>query len=140
MSRTKHEIADFYDVVAGQYAETQEDWDNWIDSNTAFFRAYLAAGRFDPPPQVIDIAAGTGSQVIALHRLGIRPAAADISARSLALIPEGMCSQSVVAGWGEISAAVLRPAPAFDLAVAMDNALAHALTSEALSACVADVR
>lgn len=116
---------EFYDVVAGSYHHTQASWQDWVEDNAAFFQTYLPQIDADASVQIIDVAAGVGAQVIALDQIGHKVWASDISRQSLDLIPEATVQGTFVSSWDALPQKVVQPSGGFDLAIAMDNALAH---------------
>jgi len=131
----------FYDNLASRYDRLFLDWPSATREQAALLDGLFRAQGFDRSARVLDCACGIGTQAIGLAALSYPVTASDISAGALAEARR-RAEQSGVelrlerADFRELSRVFSRP---FDIAIAMDNALPHMLTPQALRAAVESI-
>ena len=134
----------FYDSLAPHYDLIYPDWHGSMarqgEALDRLIRAHLPS--ISTPLRVLDVAAGIGTQALALAALGYRVTARDLSrvavtrlgreadARGLA-VDRGVCDMR------EVAAAVDGP---FDVVICCDNALPHLLTDRDITQALAQFR
>ena len=128
----------FYDRLAPQYDQFYQDWDETVRSEARFLQGIFAEFGFDHSARILDCACGIGTQAIGLAALGYDVTGSDLSAGEIAEAKRRAAERGVrirleQADFRALSSAFSEP---FDLVIAMDNALPHMLTSEALNAAV----
>ena len=131
----------FYDSMAAQYDKLFLDWQATTKEQAAILEALFDANGFDHTARILDCACGIGTQAIGLAALGYDVTASDISDGELAEAKKraeqnGVQVRFAHADFCALSSSFSRQ---FDVVIAMDNALPHMLTHEALEAAVASI-
>ena len=134
-------IQSFYDNMAAQYDKLFLDWQAATREQAAILNRIFHEYGFDNTASVLDCACGIGTQAIGLAALGYRVTASDISDGELAEAREraeqnGVQIRAVHADFRALSETFSEP---FDIVIAMDNALPHMLTGEALERAVGSI-
>ena len=127
----------FYDTFSSDY-DRFVSWPGRLALEIPFLTDQL---RAIGAKSVLDAACGTGMRTLALSQAGFDAAGADLSAGMIARAMEnaqavGLQIPFKTAGFGELSA-VFGP-ESFDALFCLGNSLPHLLTSELLSAALAD--
>ena len=131
----------FYDSMADQYDKLFQDWQATTREQAALLNALFEACGFDRAARVLDCACGIGTQAIGLAALGYGVTASDISEAELAQAraraeANGVDIRFERADFRALSERFSEP---FDIVIAMDNALPHMLSHEALEAAVSSI-
>ena len=128
----------FYDNMASQYDKLYEDWHSATREQAEILDRLFRESGFDRTARVLDCACGIGTQAISLAALGYSVTASDISEGELAEARVRAESNGVFIRFEHADFCALSeafPEP-FDVVIAMDNALPHMLTAEALGTAV----
>ena len=131
----------FYDNLAAHYDKLFLDWHATTQEQAALLDRIFRANGFDASARVLDCACGIGTQAIGLAAMGYDVVGSDISLGELAEARRRAADRQVVlpfvcADFCALSETFSRP---FDIIIAMDNALPHMLTADALQAAVKSI-
>ena len=131
----------FYDHMASQYDKLFSDWQAATQEQAQILDRLISGGGFDRRAHILDCACGIGTQAIGLAALGYRVTASDISDGELAEAKKRAAQNGVDicfehADFCALSSTFSEP---FDIVIAMDNALPHMLTGEALASAVRSI-
>ena len=131
----------FYDALAAQYDKLFEDWQATTRQQAQLLDKLFAAHGFDRTARLLDCACGIGTQAIGLAVLGYRVTASDISDGELAEAKRRAAENRVQLRLEHADFCALAKtfSEQFRIIIAMDNALTHMLTAEALSAAVGSI-
>ena len=131
----------FYDHLASQYDKLFLDWQAAVREQTVILDRLFRENGFDPSNRVLDCACGIGTQAIGLAALGYQVTASDISEGELTEAKKRAAENHVeipfvIADFCALSETFDEP---FDIVIAMDNALPHMLSGEALESAVKSI-
>ena len=131
----------FYDNMASKYDKLFLDWQATTGEQAKILNKLFSENGFDSSATVLDCACGIGTQAIGLATLGYNVTASDISDGELAEAAErakknGVSIRLEHADFCNLSDTFSEK---FDIVIAMDNALPHMLTSEALESAVRSI-
>lgn len=131
-------VQTFYDSMASQYDKLFADWQATTREQALILDSLFAACGFDRSARVLDCACGIGTQAVGLAALGYAVTASDISEAELLQAraraeQKGLSVRFERADFRALSEAY---SEAFDIVIAMDNALPHMLSREDLAAAV----
>lgn len=131
----------FYDSMATQYDKLFLDWQATTHEQAVILNRIFFDNGFDTSAQVLDCACGIGTQAIGLAALGYNVTASDISDGELAEAAERAERKGVNIRFRHADFCALSDvfSEKFDIVIAMDNALPHMLTSEALESAVKSI-
>lgn len=131
----------FYDNMAAQYDKLFLDWQTTTHEQAAILDKLISDNGFDKSAKILDCACGIGTQAIGLAALGYTVTASDISDAELAEAKERAEKNGVNILFKRADFRALSDAfsEKFDIVIAMDNALPHMLTSEALELAVRSI-
>ena len=131
----------FYDKMAAQYDKLFLDWQFITREQAEILDKLFAENGFDRTAEVLDCACGIGTQAIGLAALGYIVTASDISDGELAEAAERAEKNVVKIRFEHADFCALSDtfSEQFDIVIAMDNALPHMLTSEALEAAIKSI-
>ncbi len=134
-------IQSFYDNLASQYDKLFSDWDADVKEQAVILDRLFAQNGFDRSAKVLDCACGIGTQAIGLAGLGYEVTGSDISLAELEQAKERAAKKKVAltlaaADFCALSDTFDKP---FDIVIAMDNALPHMLTADALAAAIKSI-
>ena len=131
----------FYNHLAAQYDKLYLDWKAATHEQALILTKLFADSGFDRTAQILDCACGIGTQAIGLAALGYTVTASDISEGELAEAVERARENGVNICFKHADFCALSDAfsEKFDIVIAMDNALPHMLTSEALESAVRSI-
>lgn len=123
-----------YDSIATQYDNLFLDWQATTREHAGILDGIFADNGFDRTAQILDCACGIGTQAIGLAALGYSVTASDISDGELAEAAARAEKNGVMIRFDHADFCALSDtfSEQFDIVIAMDNALPHMLTSEAL--------
>ena len=131
----------FYDDLASQYEKLFLDWQATTQEQALILDRIFANNGFDKTANILDCACGIGTQAIGLAALGYQVTGSDISDGELAEAKVRAEKNHVKirfahADFCALSETFLEP---FDIVIAMDNALPHMLSADALEAAVRSI-
>ncbi|MBQ3371551.1 MAG: class I SAM-dependent methyltransferase [Oscillospiraceae bacterium] len=131
----------FYDNMANQYDKLFLDWQSTTREQAVILDRIFTEYGFDRTAQVLDCACGIGTQAIGLASLGYRITASDISDGELAEAKERAEKNAVQIHFEHADFCALSDtfSKQFDIVIAMDNALPHMLSGEALKKAVTSI-
>lgn len=131
-------IQTFYDGMASQYDKLFQDWRAATREQAAILNNLFNEFGFDQTARILDCACGIGTQAIGLAALGYDVTGSDISEAELAEARARAKENGVQIRLERADFRFLSDvfAERFDVVIAMDNALPHMLTSDALAAAV----
>ena len=134
-------VQTFYDNMAAQYDKLFLDWQETTREQAEILDKLFAENGFDHSAKILDCACGIGTQAIGLATLGYNVTASDISDGELAQAAERAGENGVNIRFEHADFCKLSDtfSEEFDIVIAMDNALPHMLTSEALEAAVRSI-
>lgn len=131
----------FYDNMAPQYEKLFLDWQATTHEQAVILNKLFVENGLDKTSRILDCACGIGTQAIGLAALGYAVTASDISDRELDEAIERARKNGVKIHFKHADFCALSDAfsEKFDIVIAMDNALPHMLTSEALKSAVRSI-
>ena len=131
----------FYDNMATQYNKLFLDWTATTHEQAVILNKLFAGYGFDRSARLLDCACGIGTQAIGLAALGYNVTASDISDGELAEAAERAEKNGVKIRFEHADFCSLSDTfqEQFDIVIAMDNALPHMLTHEALEKAVRSI-
>ena len=131
----------FYDNMANQYDKLFLDWQATTHEQAVILNKLFADSGFDRTVQILDCACGIGTQAIGLASLGYHVTASDISDGELAEAVKRAEQNGVKIRFEHANFCALSDvfSEQFDIVIAMDNALPHMLTSEALESAIKSI-
>ena len=131
----------FYDNMASQYDKLFFDWKATTQEQAVILNNIFHSYGFDKTASVLDCACGIGTQAIGLASIGYHDTASDISEGELAEARERATQNGAEIRFAHADFCALSEtfSDQFDIVIAMDNALPHMLTSEALGKAVKSI-
>ena len=131
----------FYDDLAARYDKQFLDWRAATHEQAVILDRLFADSGFDKTARILDCACGIGTQAIGLAALGYPVTASDISDGELAEAAARAGENGVQIRFAHADFRALSDvfSEQFDIVIAMDNALPHMRTSEALRTAVGSV-
>ena len=131
----------FYDNMASRYDKLFFDWQATTREQALILERIFRDQGFDRTARVLDCACGIGTQAIGLAALGYPVTASDISEGELAEARERARKNDVEIRFARADFCALSEsfAETFDILIAMDNALPHMLTAEALARALGSI-
>lgn len=131
----------FYDGLASHYDKLFLDWNATTKEQAALLHGLFGDFGFDASASVLDCACGIGTQAIGLAALGYAVTASDLSNGALEEAKARANAAGVEIPFQKADFCALDAvfAEGFDIVIAMDNALPHMLTHEALAAAVRSI-
>ena len=131
----------FYDNMASQYDKLFLDWHSDVQQQAAILDRIFRANGFDNTARVLDCACGIGTQAIGLAALSYNVTASDISDNELAEARRRAEEKGAAIRFEHADFCALSDTftEQFDIVIAMDNALPHMLTHEALESAVRSI-
>ena len=131
----------FYDNMADQYEKLFSDWQAATQKQAAILNRIFAESGFDRTARVLDCACGIGTQAIGLAALGFEVTASDVSDGELAEASARAEKNGLKIRFEHADFRALSDtfSERFDVVIAMDNALPHMLTGEALEKAVTSI-
>ena len=136
-----HITQTFYDNLATHYDKLFLDWQAATQEQAVILDRLFQHYGFDKSARILDCACGISTQAIGLAAMGYDITASDISQGALAEARERAAKNNVQipfvnADFCALSETFARP---FDVILAMDNALPHMLTSDALDSAIRSI-
>ena len=134
-------VQTFYDNMANQYDKLFSDWQAATCEQAVILNKLFNDFGFDKTASVLDCACGIGTQAIGLAALGYRVTASDISDGELAEAARRAETNGVEIQFEHADFRSLSDtfSERFDIVIAMDNALPHMLTGDALRSAVESI-
>ena len=134
-------IQSFYNNMASQYDKLFLDWHAATEEQAMILNRIFNSSGFNTDARVLDCACGIGTQAIGLAALGYQVTASDISDGELIEAKARADRQGVTLRFEHADFRALSDvfSEQFDIVIAMDNALPHMLTSEALESAVRSI-
>ncbi|MBR4548412.1 MAG: methyltransferase domain-containing protein [Oscillospiraceae bacterium] len=131
----------FYNNLASQYDKLFQDWQATTHEQAVILNNLFAESGFDKTARILDCACGIGTQAIGLATLGYTMTASDISDEELVKASERAEKNGVTIRFEHADFCALSDtfSEQFDIVIAMDNALPHMLSSEALESAVKSI-
>ena len=131
----------FYDNMATQYDKLFLDWHSTTREQAIILDNIFRAHGFDKTAGILDCACGIGTQAIGLAALGYHVTASDISDGELAEAKERAKKDGVEIRFEHADFCTLSEtfSDQFDIVIAMDNALPHMLSGDALETAVRSI-
>ena len=131
----------FYDNLASQYDKLFLDWNATTQEQAIILDRLFSNNGYSKSAHILDCACGIGTQAIGLAALGYHITASDISEGALTQARERAARNHlkipfVNADFCALSEAFDEP---FDIVIAMDNALPHMLTGNALESAIKSI-
>lgn len=134
-------VQTFYDDMASQYDKLFLDWHASVQEQAVILDKIFSESGFDRTARILDCACGIGTQAVGLAELGYSVTASDISDGELAEAARRAEKYGVKIRFGHADFCALSDvfSEQFDIVIAMDNALPHMLTGEALESAVRSI-
>ena len=131
----------FYDNLAAQYDKLFLDWQATTKEQAVILDKIFKDNGFDNTARILDCACGIGTQAIGIAAMGYDVAASDISDGELAEAKERAARNGVNICFEHADFCALSEtfSERFDIVIAMDNALPHMLSKEALEAAIRSI-
>ena len=131
----------FYDNMASQYDKLFLDWHSTTREQAIILDNIFRAHGFDKTAGILDCACGIGTQAIGLAALGYHVTASDISDGELVEAKERARKNGVEIRFEHADFCTLSEtfSDQFDIVIAMDNALPHMLSGDALETAVRSI-
>ena len=131
----------FYDNLASQYDKLFLDWQSTTGEQAVILNKIFKENGFDNTARILDCACGIGTQAIGLAALGYDVTGSDISEGELAEAKQRAARNGVNIRFEYADFCALSDtfSERFDIVIAMDNALPHMLSREALEAAVRSI-
>ena len=134
-------IQNFYDSMAASYDKLFENWQATTKEQGLLLDGIFRAEGYDKSARVLDCACGIGTQAIGIAALGYDVSASDISREELREAAVRAENNGVSIRFTPADFCALHESfdEKFDIIIAMDNALPHMLSGEALEAAVSSI-
>lgn len=131
----------FYDNLAPQYEKLFLDWNATTREQAVLLDRLFSENGYDRSAKILDCACGIGTQAIGLAALGYCVTASDLSEGALAEATARAAGKGVQIPFVKADFCALSEVfeEQFDVVIAMDNALPHMLTRDALEAAVRSI-
>ena len=127
--------------MATQYDKLFQDWQSTTREQAVILDKMFSECGFNRDAQILDCACGIGTQAIGLASLGYQVTASDISDGELAEAKERAEKNAVQIRFEHADFCALSDTfqVQFDIVIAMDNALPHMLSSDALEKAISSI-
>ena len=134
-------VQTFYDQLADQYDKLFFDWSASVREQAQILDGLFSACGFDRSAEILDCACGIGTQAVGLAALGYPVTASDISDSALSQAQKRAAEAGVRIRFEHADFRALSDVfpRQFDIVIAMDNALPHMLTAQALELAVRSI-
>ena len=134
-------VQKFYDSMASHYDKLFLDWKATTEEQAVILQRIFQKFGYDSSADILDCACGIGTQAIGLAALGCNVTASDISSGELAEARARAADAKVDIRFKNADFCALSDVftEQFDIVIAMDNALPHMLSGEALGVAVKSI-
>ena len=134
-------IQTFYDNLATQYDKLFLDWNATTQEQAVILDRIFQDYGFDSSAEILDCACGIGTQTIGLAAMGYAITGSDISQGELAEARERAQKKNLQISFVQADFCALADTfqQKFDIILAMDNALPHMLTADALNSAIRSI-
>ena len=134
-------IQTFYDNLATQYDKLFLDWNATTQEQAVILDRIFQNYGFDSSAEILDCACGIGTQTIGLAAMGYAITGSDISQGELAEARERAQKKNLQISFVQADFCALADTfqQKFDIILAMDNALPHMLTADALNSAIRSI-
>jgi len=134
-------VQTFYDDLAAEYDKLFLDWRTESQEQAEILARIFQENGFDKNSRILDCACGIGTQAIGLASLGYSVTGSDISDGELAEAKKRAAEYHAEIPFVHADFCALSDtfSEQFDIIIAMDNALPHMLSKEALAAAVKSI-
>lgn len=134
-------IQSFYDNLADKYDKLFLDWQSTTLEQANILNKIFEDYGFEKDVKILDCACGIGTQAIGLASLGYSMTASDISLGELAEAKKRAAENNVAIRFEQTEFCALSDTfkERFDIIIAIDNALPHLLTKEALESAAESI-
>lgn len=131
----------FYDSMAAQYDKLFQDWQATTREQAEILDRLFRECGYARTARVLDCACGIGTQSLGLAALGYEVTASDISEGELAEARQRAAKNGLQIRFARADFCALSDTftERFDIVIAMDNALPHMLTGQALGTAVKSI-
>ena len=131
----------FYDNLATQYDKLFLDWQATTREQAVILDRIFRKNGFDKSARILDCACGIGTQAIGLAAMGYQVTASDISEGELAEAKVRAAKNCVTIPFVTADFCALSETfdSRFDIIIAMDNALPHMLSKDALASAIRSI-
>ena len=131
----------FYDSMAAQYDKLFQDWQATTREQAEILDRLFREYGYARTARVLDCACGIGTQSLGLAALGYEVTASDISEGELAEARQRAAKNGLQIRFARADFCALSDTftERFDIVIAMDNALPHMLTGQALGTAVKSI-
>jgi 2-polyprenyl-3-methyl-5-hydroxy-6-metoxy-1,4-benzoquinol methylase len=131
----------FYDNIASQYDKFYLDWERTTHEEANFLNKIFKNNGYDITARILDCACGIGTQAIGLASLGYSVTGSDISGGEISEAKRRAANNNVAIDFKQADFCSLSDvfSEKFDIVIAMDNALPHMLTYEALEKAIKSI-
>lgn len=131
----------FYDNLASHYDKLFLDWQSESQEQAVILDKIFRDNGFDKTAKILDCACGIGTQSIGLAKLGYNVTASDISEKEIqeAKIRAEQNNVNIRFNQADFRALSDVFTEQFDVIIAMDNALPHMLSKEALESAIKSI-
>lgn len=131
----------FYDSLASQYDKLFLDWQATTKEQAVILDQLFKNEGFDTSAHILDCACGIGTQAIGLASMGYHVTASDISDGELAEAKMRAANNNVNIRFEHADFCALSKtfSEQFDIVIAMDNALPHMLSRDALESAIKSI-
>lgn len=131
----------FYDNLATQYDKLFLDWNTTTQEQAVLLDGLFAQNGYERSARILDCACGIGTQAIGLAALGYSVTASDISEGALSQARKSAAGSHVQIAFANADFCALEEvfSEQFDIVIAMDNALPHMLTADALASAIRSI-
>lgn len=134
-------IQTFYDKLATQYDKLFLDWKAAAEEQALILNKIFSQNGFNKNASVLDCACGIGTQALGLALEGYKVIASDISEKALEEAEKRAKENAADIRFLKADFCALDKAfkQRFDIIIAMDNALPHMMTRDALKAALKSI-
>ncbi len=131
----------FYDNLASHYDKLFLDWQTTTQEQAVILDKIFTDNGFDKTAKILDCACGIGTQAIGLAKLGYNVTASDISEKEIQEAKIRAQQNNVTICFNQADFRALSDVftEQFDIIIAMDNALPHMLSEEALESAIKSI-
>ena len=131
----------FYDNLAAQYDKLFLDWNATTQEQAVILDKIFRDYGFDRSAEILDCACGIGTQAIGLAAMGYAVTGSDISQGELAEARERAGKKNLQIPFVQADFCALSETfqQQFQIIIAMDNALPHMLTADALNLAIKSI-